>query len=55
MNFPEAYRVSPNISDPLTPILSIMNPLMVRPKTNRQQAEIQNNIPASEGVIWYSY
>ena len=55
MNFPMAYNVRPNISEPFTPILSIMNPLMVRPNVKRQHAEIQNKIPASDGVILYSY
>ena len=55
INLPTAYKVSPNISDPLTPTLSIINPLIVNPKQNKHKAEIQNKIPASEGVILYSY
>ena len=42
INLANAYKLRPNINEFLTPHLSIIIPLIVNPKANKQTAEIQN-------------
>jgi len=53
-NLATPYNVNPSNKLPLTPILSMRKPLIVRPYINKHTADMQKSIPASDWDIWYS-